>query len=303
MKKKISGIELFEQAEKKGEQIFAPCVYDCMSAKAAQLSGFPCMMLSGGAIAYSMDGQPDMALATLDELLTIVEAITNCVDIPLLVDFDDGYGESPAVVYRNVKRLIRAGAAGFTLDDSTGFRGFERHEYYAANPGEVNPASVDPSYKTINREKWLAKIKAAVEACEGTGCLCIARTEAGPSYGMDEAITRCVLSKKIGAPMTTVCGGMNDLAMGQRVAEKDIGWKMWPDVMVVNGKPTVELEDIKKIGFNLVTMHVFEKSALYGMIKYGQENLKNKNVQYSTEHAMGGLSEEEQQKILSMRRF
>ena len=51
MKKKITGMELFE----KGEQIFAPCVYDCMTAAAAEKSGFPCMMLSGGAIAYSMD--------------------------------------------------------------------------------------------------------------------------------------------------------------------------------------------------------------------------------------------------------
>ena len=155
---KITVMELFE----KGEQIFAPCVYDCMTAVAAEKSGFPCMMLSGGAIAYSMNGQPDMAFGTLDEVITIVEAITNCTDIPLLVDFDDGYGESPSVIYRNVKRLIRAGAAGFTLDDSTGHRGFERNEYYIANPDEVNPAYLDPAYKTINRENWLSKIKAAV---------------------------------------------------------------------------------------------------------------------------------------------
>jgi len=298
MKKKMTGLELFQ----KGEQVFAPCVYDCVTAQAAEKSGFPCMMLSGGAITYSMDGQPDMAMGTLDEVITIVEAITNCTNIPLLVDFDDGFAESPAVIYRNVKRLIRAGAAGFTLDDSTGHRGFERSEYYAANPDVVNPAKVDPAYKTIKREAWLSKIKAAVEACEGTGCVCIARTEAGPSYGMDEAITRCVLARKLGAPMTTVCGGMQDLSMGIRVAEKDIGWKMWPDVMVINGKPCVELEDVKKLGFNLVTMHVFEKSALYGIIKYGLQDLKNKNVVFSTQHAMGGLSQEEQKRIIAMRR-
>lgn len=298
MKKKMTGMELFS----KGHQVFAPCVYDCMTAIAAEKSGFPCMMLSGGAVTYSMDGQPDMAMGTLDEVITIVEAITNCTNIPLLVDFDDGFAESPAVIYRNVKRLIRAGAAGFTLDDSTGYRGFERSEYYAANPDAVNPAKLDPAYKTIKREKWLAKIKAAVEACEGTGCVCIARTEAGPSYGMEEAIARCVLAKKLGAPMTTVCGGMKDLPMGKRVAEKDIGWKMWPDVIVVDGKPCVELDDVMELGFNLVTMHVFEKSALYGMIKYGLHDLKDKNVVYSTRHAMGGLSEEEQKALISMRR-
>ena len=174
------------------------------------------MMLSGSDIAYSVDGQPDMSFRTLDEVITIVEAITNCTNIPLLVDFDDGYGESPAVIYRNVKRLIRAGAAGFTLDDSTGHRGFERNEYYIANPDEVNPASLDPAYKTINRENWLSKIKAAVAACEGTGCVCIARTEAGPSYGMDEAITKLSLAvpscgwvtfmPSIGIPINSLVG-------------------------------------------------------------------------------------------------
>lgn len=47
MKKKITAKELFES----GEQIFAPCVYDAMSARAAERSGYNCLMLSGGAIA------------------------------------------------------------------------------------------------------------------------------------------------------------------------------------------------------------------------------------------------------------
>ena len=49
-------------------------------------------------------------------------------------------------------------------------------------------------------------------------------------------------------------------------------------------------------------MHVFEKAALYGMIKYGLKDLKEKNVVFSTAHAMGGRTEEEQKELLSMRR-
>lgn len=52
-----------------------------------------------------------------------------------------------------------------------------------------------------------------------------------------------------------------------------------------------------------MTMHVFEKAALYGMIKYGMEDLREKNVVYSTGHAMGGLTDDEQKKIISMRRM
>lgn len=297
MRKKITAKELFES----GQQIFAPCVYDAMSARAAERSGYKCLMLSGGAIAYSMDGQPDMAFGTLDEIVTVVEAITNTVDIPLIADFDDGYGESPAVVYRNVKRLIRAGASGFTLEDATGIRGFERSEYYAANPDISNPGNTHPETICISREAWLAKIRAALAACEGTDCICIARTHAASAYGMEEAILRCELAKELGAPMT-MCGGLTFLEDGKRLAERDHGMKMWPDVICIDGRPAVELEDVRKLGFNFVTMHVFEKSALYGIFKYGSHDLPAKNVVFSTEHAMGGLSEAEQKEILSMRR-
>lgn len=298
MKKKVTARELFES----GEQIFAPCVYDCMSARAAQNSGYKCLMLSGGAIAYSMDGQPDMAFGTLDEIITVVEAITNAVDIPLIADFDDGYAESPAVIYRNVKRLIRAGASGFTLEDATGIRGFERSEYYHANPDEVNPAKVHPETAIISREAWLARIKAALAACEGTDCICIARTHAAGAYGMEEALIRCELAKELGAPMT-MCGGIRVLADGERQAAVDKGWKMWPDVTLIDGKPAVELEDVRKLGYNFVTMHVFEKSALYGMLKYASRDLKDRSTVFSSTYDMGGLlTGEELDRIMSMER-
>lgn len=296
MKKKIGGRELFSG----NKQIFAPCVYDVMSARTAEKCGYPCLMLSGGAIAYSMDGQPDMAFGTLDEIITVVEAITNAVDIPLIADFDDGYAQSPAVVYRNVKRLIRAGAAGFTLEDSNGIRGFERKEYYAANTDKIDPSQKDPSYEIIDRELWLAKIKAAVAACEGTNCICIARTHSAHAYGMEEAVKRCVLAKKLGAPMT-MCGGIMTLDDGKKLAEHDKGWKMWPDIMTINGKPCVELKDIESYGFNFVTMHVFEKSALYGMLKCGSENIKNRNVVFSSTQIFD-ISDQELEDLMSMRR-
>ena len=298
MKKKITAKALFES----GEQIFAPCVYDCMSARAAQNSGYKCLMLSGGAIAYSMDGQPDMAFGTLDEVISVVEAITNAVDIPLIADFDDGYAESPAVIYRNVKRLIRAGAAGFTLEDATGIRGFERMEYYMANPQEVDPGRIHPETVIISREAWLSRIKAALAACEGTDCICIARTHAKGAYGEEEALLRCQLARELGAPMTML-GGTRVLEDGVKQAAVDKGWKMWPDVTLIDGKPAVELEDVKKLGYNFVTMHVFEKSALYGMIKYSRQDWANKDTVFTNTYDMDGLlTAGELKSIMSMKR-
>ncbi|MCI8743555.1 MAG: isocitrate lyase/phosphoenolpyruvate mutase family protein [Lachnospiraceae bacterium] len=242
-------------------QLFVPCVYDCMSAMAAERSGYKAVFLSGGAISYSQNGLPDMGFSTADEMIAISDRITDCTDLPLIVDADDGYGESPIVVYHTIRRLLKAGVQGFCLDDAGGYRGFER---------KIAAAEAGTSYTQhcISREAWLAKIKACVEACKGTDCVVIARTEVPDLH---EAIERCIRARMLGAHMTLVCRAMRTLEDGRMVAKYDQGWKMWPDVYSVNGVPCVELEAVKELGFNLVTFHVFEKAALYGMLRYGME--------------------------------
>ena len=106
-----------------GEQVFAPSVWDCFSAKAAELCGYRAMLLSGAAVSKGLTGMPDLGLMTADELIYVTERIADFSPLPLIVDFDEGYGDSPLNVYRNIKRLVRAGAQGFTLDDGQGVRG------------------------------------------------------------------------------------------------------------------------------------------------------------------------------------
>lgn len=255
-------------------QLFVPCVYDCMSAKAAEQAGYRAIFLSGGAIAYSQNGLPDMGFSTADEMIAISDRIVNCTHLPLIVDADDGYGESPIVVYHTVRRLLKAGVQGFCLDDAGAYRGFER---------KIGAVENGTAYvqECIPREAWLAKIKACVEACKGTDCVVIARTEVPELH---EAIERCLRARMLGADMTLVCRAMRTLEDGKKVAEYDKGWKMWPDVYSVNGVPNVELEEIRKLGFNLVTFHVFEKAALYGMLHYGikiRERISGKKVETS----------------------
>ena len=69
--------------------------------------------------------------------------------------------------------------------------------------------------------------------------------------------------------------GTRTTADGYRVAEYIKGWKMWPDVGSTKGVPNANLEEIDKLGYNFVTMHLFEKAALYGMMKFGMLNDAN----------------------------
>lgn len=68
-----------------------------------------------------MAGFPDIGLITADDLVRQTEFVCDFSSFPVIVDADDGYGETPLTTYRTVKRLAKAGAAAVTIEDSTGF--------------------------------------------------------------------------------------------------------------------------------------------------------------------------------------
>ena len=258
-------------------QVFAPCIWDCVTARSAELSGFNATVLSSGALSWSMLGMPDLGLLTVDEVVFATERIARYSSIPLIIDAEDGYGESPIHTYRTVSRLAKAGAMAVMIDDTTGIRGWERQLYQDTR-----------LYQTIPEKNWLAKLDAAMSACEGTDCMLIARTEAKFKSGLDVAIDRCLAAEKLGAPMTLAIGlqGVED---AKAVAERVHGWKMYPDVKSKNGVTDIDLKTAADLGFNLVTMHYMEKAVEFGLMKYGLENAKNGSTVFSDSHDMDGV--------------
>jgi len=67
--------------------------------------------MTGYGIRDAQLGMPDFGIATASEVVTIVRNLVNSVDVPFIVDADDGYGGALAA-YRTTTELIRAGAAG-----------------------------------------------------------------------------------------------------------------------------------------------------------------------------------------------
>lgn len=279
-------------------QLLSPCVWDCYSMKAVQLAGFDCALLSGSSVSESLTGIPDLGLISVDELVGVAERVAHFADIPLLVDFDEGYGDSPLNVARNVEKLLKAGVAGFTLDDGMGIRGYDRLAQSQNIEMVKKGIKVEP-YKVVPVETYIAKIKAALDVVQGTDCVVIARTEARPINGLDDAIDRCRRAQDIGAPMTLVNRYYN-IEECRHAAKILDGWKMYPDVVIQpDGSPEVELEDIAELGFNYVTMHYLEKGSMYGMLDFGLKNHANRNTVYSETHDMGGLDRALYRKAMS----
>ncbi|MEP7314166.1 MAG: isocitrate lyase/PEP mutase family protein [Pseudomonadota bacterium] len=238
--------------------VVAPCVYDCASARAVEMVGFPAMMLSGGEVSIAMNGVIDYGFTNLTDLEWITSRISQTSPLPLAADIEDGFG-GPLAVYRSAKRMALAGATALQLEDSS---------------------DMEESTSLLPREKYYEKVRAALAALEGTDCILIARTNADPATELDEGIERCRKAVELGAQMTTVVK-LTNIKDARYVASKVPGWKMYPDVAGKNGVPEVTVEEIYPLGFNFLTMHYTLKAAMDGMLEHGKKNFQQQGSLYT----------------------
>ncbi|TKD52870.1 isocitrate lyase/PEP mutase family protein [Sphingomonas baiyangensis] len=238
--------------------VVAPCVYDCASARAVEMVGFEAMMLSGGEVSIAMNGVIDYGFSNLTDIEWITSRIAQTSPIPLAADIEDGFG-GPLAVYRSARRMAMAGATALQLEDAD---------------------DMEESTGLLPREKYLAKVKAALAALEGTDCFLIARTNADPETQMDEGCERMRLAHEMGAKMTTVVK-IGTLDHAKYVSERVPGWKMFPDVRDIDGKPAVTVDQIHPLGFNMMTMHYTLKAAMDGMLEHGKHNFAQQGCHYT----------------------
>ena len=269
MKKSMTLRQLLEK-----ECVIAPCVYDCASARAAEMCGYKAIFLSGAELSMAMDGMPDLGILNLEELLWMTQRITEVSPLPLAVDIEDGFG-GPLNVYRTCERMAKAGAMGVLLEDESA-------------PGFARSVVED---NILPRDAYLAKIKAGVDALKGTDCLMMARTNVAidTPEGMEEAIARALGALELGADMIVI-NRIKRLEEAKAVAQRVPGWKIYPDLNQDHGLPPVKIQDIEPLGFKYVTMHFMLKAAMAGMLEWGEHNFREQNNLYSLEQRPMGVA-------------
>ncbi|GAA6297024.1 methylisocitrate lyase [Enterocloster asparagiformis] len=235
--------------------VFAPCVYDCLSAKIVENIGFKAMCLSGGNLAMSLIGVPDIGLVSFGELLDAVRRITCYSKIPMIVDIDTGFGNELNVI-RTCERVAQAGAMAVHLEDQT----------FPKRCGHMSGKEV------ISRKDYIAKVKAAKYALEGTDCLLIARTDSYFTDGLDEAIYRNLASLEAGADITLTEGtrSVDDI---EKIARMVPGWKMF-GMNSMGASPKVTFDELVEMGYQLVTCHFAKVGAIKGITKLGEYAFK-----------------------------
>ena len=72
--------------------------------------------MSGGGVAASSYGIPDLGITTMEDVLIDTRRITDVTRLPVLVDVDTGWGSSFNIA-RTIRSMTGAGAAAVHIED------------------------------------------------------------------------------------------------------------------------------------------------------------------------------------------
>ncbi len=228
--------------------LLCPGTFDCVSAKVAERAGFPVLSISGAALAASVLGYPDVGLPAMPEVLNQARNIARCVDIPVTVDADTGYGNALNAM-RATREFEAAGLAGMMIED----------QVFPKRCGHFEGKQVIPA------EEMVIKVRAVCEARRNDDFVIIARTDARAVYGIDEAIRRALMYCEAGADMIFVESMMSVEEM--RKVARAIPNKPLKANMNDGGKtPPVHYNDLYEMGYKLINYSgMLQRTAIRAM--------------------------------------
>ena len=154
------------------------------AALLAEHAGHKALYLSGGGVAASSVGVPDLGITTMEDVLTDARRITAVSELPLLADADTGWG-SAFNIARTVREFTRAGVAGLHIEDQV----------------QAKRCGHRPNKAIVPQSEMVDRIKAAVDARSDDSFVIMARTDAVAVEGIDHAIERAIACVDAGADM------------------------------------------------------------------------------------------------------
>jgi len=166
----------FRQMLRDEPYLFTGGIYSPLDAQIAESAGMKSIYLSGYSLAM-LNGWPDMGLLTMTEVTKAASMVASAVEVPIIADADDGYGNALSTM-RTVQEFVKTGVAGIHIED----------QRFPKRCGHIAGKTI------VSREEALGKYRAALAERDrlDRDFVIIARTDAYGAVGgsMDEAIWR-----------------------------------------------------------------------------------------------------------------
>ncbi|TXH66760.1 MAG: methylisocitrate lyase [Thiothrix sp.] len=230
------------------------------SAIIAERVGHKALYLSGGGVAASSLGIPDLGITTLHDVVEDIKRITAVTSAPLLVDIDTGWGGAFNIA-RATREVAQAGAAGFHIEDQV----------------MQKRCGHRPNKAIVSLEEMVDRVKAAVDARTDSSFVIMARTDALAVEGMQSAIDRAMACVEAGADMIFP-EAMNKL---EQYAEftKAVHVPVLANITEFGATPLYTTSELASVGVKLV---LYPLSAFRAMCK-AAENVYTHLLQEGTQ--------------------
>ncbi len=230
-------------AEEKPLQVVG--AINAYSARLAERTGFKALYVSGGGVAASSLGVPDLGISTMDDVLTDVRRITDISDLPVLVDIDTGWGGAFNIA-RTIKSMIKFGAAAVHIEDQV----------------QAKRCGHRPGKAIVNKEEMVDRIKAAVDAKSDPDFVIMARTDALAVEGLQAAIDRSCACVEAGADMIFP-EAVTELSMYKKFAQA-VKVPVLANITEFGSTPLYTVEELRQADVSIV---LYPLSAFRAMSK------------------------------------
>ena len=215
--------------------VLAPGIYDALTGLIAAQSGAEAVYLSGASIAYTRFGRSDIGLVSVSEVHDTLAAITDRIDIPVIVDADTGFGNA-LNVQRTVRQFERAGASAIQLEDQS----------FPKRCGHLDGKMLVPQAEMVG------KIKAALDARANDDTLIIARTDARAVDGLDAALERGAAYRDAGADILFIEAPQSLEEMQHITAAFSQQVPLLANMVEGGRTPVSSADELASIGYRLV---------------------------------------------------
>ena len=245
MNAKVSQCKKLKQAISENTPLQIVGTVNAYSSLLAEKKSHKAIYLSGGGVAASSMGLPDLGITTLQDVLIDVERITSVCELPLLVDADTGWGGA-FNISRMVKSMITSGAAGIHIEDQV----------------EQKRCGHRPNKELVSSEEMQNRIKAGVDAKTDSDFMIMARTDAIANEGLDSAISRAASYVEAGAD-AIFAEAVTDIEDYKKFSE-NLTVPILANITEFGKTPLFSKEELKEAGVDMI---LYPLSAFRAMSK------------------------------------
>ncbi len=226
------------------EILLCPGVHDALAARAVDRVGVDAIYMTGYGTSQSRVGVPDAGLITMPEMVENANRIQEAVDVPVIADADNGYGNATNVI-RTVREFVKTGIAGIHIEDQT----------FPKRCGHVKGRQVIPKAEAVGKYRAAADVRDERDE----DFVIIARTDARGAVGgsLEDAIDRANAYCEAGADVAFLEGPVDE-------AEMETACDAVRAPMLYNYagiSPQLEADRLAAMGYDVVIYPAFSNKA------------------------------------------